>query len=121
MTLVALSLVAIGLWVISGVGFPDLAGSPLPLPPLASAQDPAQQLPQEPQAPGDTAQAAPGDTGQPAQSGTAAQNGAAGDPQAIQALADALRDQGATRPAADALDRGDLAGAAQQLRALADQ
>src|SRR4051812_41632355 len=48
----ALSLVAMGLWVISGVGFPDLAGIPLPLPPLASAQDPAQQLPQEPQAPG---------------------------------------------------------------------
>src|SRR5437764_9673613 len=30
LTLAALSLVAIGLWVISGVGFPDLAGSPLP-------------------------------------------------------------------------------------------
>src|SRR5437773_9846150 len=121
LTLVALSLVAIGLWVISGVGFPDLAGSPLALPPLASAQDPARQLPQEPQAPGDTGQTAPGDTGQPAQNGGAAQAGAAGDPQAIQALADALRDQGATRPAAEALDRGDLAGAAQQLRELADQ
>jgi hypothetical protein len=115
LTLAALSLVAIGLWVISGVGFPDLAGSPLLLPPLASAQDPAQQLPQEPQATGQPGQAAPGDTGQPAQAG------AAGDPRAIQALADALRDQGATRPAAEAIDRGDLAGAAQQLRALADQ
>jgi hypothetical protein len=121
LTLVALSLVALGLWVISGVGFPNLAGSPLPLPPLASAQDPAQQLPQEPQAPDQAGQPGPGDTGQPAQSGEAAQSGAAGDPQAIQALADALRDQGATRPAAEALDRGDLAGAAQQLRELADQ
>src|SRR4051812_46960498 len=124
LTLVALSLVAIGLWVISDVGSPALAGSPLPLPPLASAQDPAQQLPQQPQAPGDTgqpSQTAPGDTGQPAQTGAAAQSGAAGDPQALQALADALRDQGATRPAAEALDRGDLAGAAQQLRELADQ
>jgi hypothetical protein len=121
LTLVALSLVAIGLWVISGVGFPNLAASPLPLPPLASAQDPAQQLPQEPQAPDQSGQTAPGETGQPGQSGVAAQNGAAGDPQAIQALADALRDQGATRPAAEALDRGDLAGAAQQLRELADQ
>jgi hypothetical protein len=121
LTLVALSLVAIGLWVISGVGFPDLAGSPLLLPPLASAQDPAQQLPQEPQAPSQPGQAAPGDTGQPAQTDGATQAGAAGDPRAIQALADALRDQGATRPAAEAIDRGDLAGAAQQLRALADQ
>jgi hypothetical protein len=121
LTLLALSLVAIGLWVISGVGLPDLASSPLPLPPLVSAQDPAQQLPQEPQAPGQPGQAAPGDTGQPAQNGDAALIGAPGDPQAVKALADALRDQGATRPAADALDRGDLAGAAQQLRALADQ
>jgi hypothetical protein len=121
LTLVALSLVAIGLWVISGVGFPDLAASPLPLPPLASAQDPAQQLPQEPQAPSQPGQAAPGDTGQPAQNGGEAQADAAGDPRAIQALADALRDQGATRPAAEAIDRGDLEGAAQQLRELADQ
>jgi hypothetical protein len=121
LTLAALSLVAIGLWVISGVGFPDLASSPLPLPPLASAQDPAQQLPQEPQAPDQSGQATPGDAGQPAQSGGQAQASAAGDPQVIQALADALRDQGATRPAAEALDRGDVAGAAQQLRELADQ
>ena len=121
LTLVALSLVAIGLWVISGVGFPDLSGSPLPLPPLMSAQDPAQQLPQEPQAPGQAGQATPGENGQPGQNGGEAQASAAGDPQAIQALADALRDQGATRPAAEALDRGDLAGAAQQLRELADQ
>jgi hypothetical protein len=127
LTLVALGLVALGLWVISGVGFPDLASSPLPLPPLASAQDPAQQLPQEPQAPGQPGQAQPGASGQPGQNGGEAQAGGssdgatAGDPQTIQALADALRDQGATRPAAEALDRGDLAGAAQQLRELADQ
>jgi hypothetical protein len=120
LTLVALNLVAAGLWVISGVGFPDLAVTPLPLPPLAAAVDPAQQLPQEPQAPGDSGQPSPGDSGQPGQSG-AAQPGAAGDPGAIQALADALRDQGATRPAAEAIDRGDLSGAAQELRELADQ
>jgi hypothetical protein len=124
LTLLALSLVAIGLWVISGVGFPDLSGSPLPLPPLASAQDPAQQLPQEPQAPGQPdqdGQAAPGEGGQPGQNGGEAQAASAGDPQTIQALADALRDQGATRPAAESLDQGDLAGAAQELRELADQ
>jgi hypothetical protein len=39
----------------------------------------------------------------------------------MDAVADALRDQGSTRPAAEALDRGDLAAAAQQLRELADQ
>ena len=120
LTLAALALVAAGLWVISGVGFPDLAANPLPLPPLAAAVDPAQQLPQEPPAPNAQGQPAPGDAGQPSQSGEA-QPGAAGDPGAIRALADALRDQGATRPAADALDRGDLRGAAQQLRELADQ
>ncbi|NJO04678.1 MAG: hypothetical protein HC876_03620 [Chloroflexaceae bacterium] len=41
--------------------------------------------------------------------------------QAAQALADALRDQSATRPAADQLDQGNTAGAAQSLRELADQ
>jgi hypothetical protein len=40
---------------------------------------------------------------------------------ALEALADALRDQAITRAAADALDRGDLAGAAEALRRLADQ
>lgn len=41
--------------------------------------------------------------------------------QALEALADALRDQAATRSIAEALDRGDLAGAAEGLRRLADQ
>src|SRR3954470_14468581 len=59
LTLLALTLVAIGLWVISGVGFPNLAGSPLPLPPLASAQDPAEELPQEQQAPDQSSQTGP--------------------------------------------------------------
>lgn len=40
---------------------------------------------------------------------------------ALEALAEALRDQAATRAAADALDRGDIAGAAEELRRLADQ
>ncbi|HEU5104102.1 MAG TPA: hypothetical protein VFU22_34030, partial [Roseiflexaceae bacterium] len=111
------------LWVISGVGFPNVTASPLSLPPLAAAEDPSQQLPQEPQAPGQQGQPAPGEAGQPGQgqTGGETQPGAAGDPGSLQALADALRDQGATRPAAEALDRGDLAGAAQSLRELADQ
>lgn len=40
---------------------------------------------------------------------------------ALEALADALRDQAATRSVADALDQGDVAGAAAALRRLADQ
>ncbi len=41
--------------------------------------------------------------------------------QALEALADALRDLAVTRAAAEAIDRGDLAGAAESLRGLADQ
>jgi uncharacterized protein YukE len=40
---------------------------------------------------------------------------------ALEALADALRDQAATRAVADAIDQGDLGGAAENLRRLADQ
>lgn len=41
--------------------------------------------------------------------------------EAADAIADALRDNGATRSAADALDRGDTSEAASELRELADQ
>jgi hypothetical protein len=40
---------------------------------------------------------------------------------ALEALADALRDQAVTRGAAEAIDRGDLGTAAQELRRVADQ
>lgn len=40
---------------------------------------------------------------------------------ALEALAEALRDQAVTRAAAEALDRGDVGEAAQELRRLADQ
>ncbi len=40
---------------------------------------------------------------------------------ALQMLADALRDQAITRSVAEAIDRGDLGGAAEGLRRLADQ
>ncbi|HMO58671.1 MAG TPA: hypothetical protein PKC19_15035, partial [Roseiflexaceae bacterium] len=49
------------------------------------------------------------------------QNAPSGDPRTMAALAEALRDQGITRPAAEALDRGDTATAAQRLRQVADQ
>jgi hypothetical protein len=41
--------------------------------------------------------------------------------QALEALADELRDEAVTRSIAEALDQGDLAGAAEGLRRLADQ
>src|SRR4029078_6781987 len=47
LTLAALALVALGLLIISGVGFPDLSGSAAPLPPLTAAQDPGQAPPAE--------------------------------------------------------------------------
>ena len=110
LTLALLGLVALGLMLLGGGRLPDLPIAPLAIPPLAAPQDPAEQLPQEPPAeqPGQPAADQPG-------------AGEGGDPQIIQELADALRDQGATRPAAEALDQGDLAGAARELRELADQ
>ncbi|GAB4109382.1 MAG: hypothetical protein Fur005_12910 [Roseiflexaceae bacterium] len=68
------------------------------------------------QAPGQPQQDQQGQNGsdQPAElDPTARQN--------LDAIADALRDQGATRPAAEALDQGNLDAAAQELRELADQ
>lgn len=119
LTLVLLGLVALGLSIIIGIGVPRLTAQPVPLPNPAEAQDPAQQLPQQPRA---ADQTQPSDQAQPDQVGAdPAQAVAMGDPQILQALADALRDQGATRAAAQAIDRGDLADAARELRALADR
>jgi hypothetical protein len=136
-TLAMLLPLALGLYILAGIGNLDIGASPLPLPPLASPEDPAQQFPEEPpppeqqpaQAPGGDPAAAgapsdqPGDQpgGAGSQQGTSGQPGTSTDPRTLEALADALRDQGATRPAAEALDRGDLGGAAQRLRELADQ
>lgn len=60
-----------------------------------------------------------GSQGTQAQAGIA--QGQGFDQQSAESLAEALRDQSATRPAAEALDRGDAASAAQRLRELADQ
>ncbi|HET9221735.1 MAG TPA: hypothetical protein VFO07_04490, partial [Roseiflexaceae bacterium] len=97
-TLLALLPVAIGLFILSGIGNLDLNGSVLPLPPLAAAQDPAEQFtnqtPPDGQSPalipGEGAQA-PGAGTQPGsagQSGTTGQPGAAGDQGTIEELAD---------------------------------
>ncbi|MEF3272878.1 MAG: hypothetical protein K6356_00515 [Chloroflexus sp.] len=60
------------------------------------------------------------DTPTPPAAGDAPMEGSV-DPGVLTALAEALRDQSLTRPIAEALDRGDVAGAADTLRELADQ
>lgn len=112
----ALVLISLGLLMLTGIGSLDLRPAALPLPPLVRAPDPTERFPPEPPGnqPGMGNQ--PGSGNQPGQVALAPV-----DQQAIAALADALRDQSVTRPAADALDRGDTAGAAQSLRELADQ
>lgn len=120
LALLAIGLVALGLWIMVGIGRPVLTGSPAPLPPLVDPQDPAQQFAEEPPAQDGQGQVpVPGQEGATGDASVA--TGTNGDPATLEALADALRDQGATRPAADALDNGDVAGAAQELRELADQ
>jgi len=136
-TLLALVLVAGGLSLLSGIGgialnpsaaslpaLPQSGTLPLPFPaddgdPIAGSDqfiplDPGEEMmPSQPgTADGDQQPApAPAQTTQPS----------AADPRTLEALANALRDLGATRPVADALDRGDTAAATQRLRELADQ
>jgi hypothetical protein len=109
--IIALILMLIGLAVLLGIGAPGQPARPEALPPLAQPQDPAEQFADEPfSSPPGQQQPGPGEA-----------QAAVADPAALSALADALRDQSVTRPAAEALDQGDLAGAAQSLRELADQ
>jgi len=109
----ALVLALLGLLVIAGVAPAPPVSPAVPLPPLARPPDPVEELPAEPFQP------PPG--GQPAPGAGEALVPAPGSQAPIAALADALRDQSVTRPAAEALDRNDLGGAAQSLRELADQ
>ncbi|HMQ30334.1 MAG TPA: hypothetical protein PKD53_06370 [Chloroflexaceae bacterium] len=109
----ALALLLLGLLLLAGVGpgLPDIAAEPLP--PLAAAPSPEEQFPEEPFQPPPGSQPGPGP-------GTALVPAPA-DAAAAAALADALRGQSVTRPAAEALDRGDPGGAAESLRELAGQ
>lgn len=109
----ALALLLAGLILLTGLGsaLPPLVADALP--PLATAPDPDERFPEEPFQQPAGAQPGPGP-------GTALAPSPA-DAAAAAAIADALRDQSVTRPAAEALDQGDLAGAAQSLRELADQ
>ncbi|MFV9504152.1 MAG: hypothetical protein AB4911_06260 [Oscillochloridaceae bacterium umkhey_bin13] len=107
----ALGLLVLGLLVLSGLGsaLPPLAREPLP--PLVQVPPPAERFPEEPFQPPPGDQAGPGETLVPDPNAAAA----------LAALADALRDQSVTRPAAEALDQGNLGEAARRLRELADQ
>jgi hypothetical protein len=119
--LIALALVLLGLTILAsiqggpstiaalplpGLRPPDAEAPPPPEEPLAQEQPQAQTAPQNEQAPG---QAQPQTAPQP------------GGQAAAERIADALRDQAPTRSAAEAIDQGNLAGAASELRELADQ
>jgi hypothetical protein len=83
---------------------PDPLPTPLPEPPVAEVIPPPPQLAPPPFAPDTQIQQTPTFI-----------------PQALEALADALRDQSATRNTSAAIDQGDLPAAAESLRRLADQ
>jgi hypothetical protein len=120
-TVLALALVVIGLLLLMGLNPPAPPTSAQPLPGLSDPDSlPEEEFPPEPFAGAQNPDSAGTDgQGQPQMS---PESGSGGNNQeSISALADALRDQGATRPAADALDQNDTAGAAQQLRELADR
>ncbi|GIV97335.1 MAG: hypothetical protein KatS3mg057_1992 [Herpetosiphonaceae bacterium] len=121
LTLVAFVLLLAGFALLAGIGRPDLPASSLPLPPLVSAPAPADLFAGDPSAPGEQEVLRPGAGGEQAREREFGALGGSGDPRVLETLADALRDHGATRPAAEALDRGDVSGAAEELRELADQ
>lgn len=114
LALLAMLLVLSGLSVLLGIGRFDLGAIGAVLPPLPVIAPPAEQQAQDPFTPQQGGPQAPG-------TGGGDESGQGADPQVIGPIADALRDQGATRPAAEALDRGDVPAAAQSLRELADQ
>jgi hypothetical protein len=122
LTLAALALLCLGMFVLLGLVplGPQTAAEPLPelVPPdeIAQQEEPEQQPEQQ------QPEQQPG-LGEGGAQNNVSESGSSSaiDQQAASALADALRDQSATRPAADALDEGDLEGAAQSLRELADQ
>ncbi len=114
LTLVAVLLLALGMVVVSDIDATANLPNPEGLPDLATA--PNTPPPNAPQQAADNSMLA-GD----ASAGNATGPLSAAQQQQAQAIADALRDQSATRPAAEQLDQGNTAGAAQSLRELADQ
>jgi hypothetical protein len=120
LAVMALLLVGGGLLLLMGLGPPASTPAAEPLPPLAESPQANQQNPeQEQQQQSQSEQAQSQSTEENSQTFTGEMSGY--DQQSAEALADALRDQSATRPAADELDQGNIDGAAQELRELADQ
>lgn len=107
-TFAALGLLAVGLWFATGPQLPDSL-SPLALPTLPTPIVPTEIAQQtQPTEQPVSEEPPPPELSPEAQA-------------AADAIADALRDNGATRSAADELDQGDTSGAARELRELADQ
>ncbi|NJP05522.1 MAG: hypothetical protein HC837_07830 [Chloroflexaceae bacterium] len=119
MVLAMLLLVA-GLVLLTDMDSFDLWPRAEAVPQLARPDDVTEQFPPEPFAPPEQSD---GNESNVAESNPEPQPGpqSAQDQQSAAILADALRDQSATRPAADALDQGDTTEAARNLRELADQ
>jgi hypothetical protein len=123
MMLVALLITTGGLMLLVSLKPTDIAQTtPIPLPQLVNPDDPPQEFPIEPFDPppgSNSDESQPGDQPGEAEAQPVAITGA--DQQSLSALADALRDLSVMRPAAEALDQGDTAGAAQSIREVADQ
>jgi hypothetical protein len=122
--LVALLIMTGGLLLLVSLNPTTIAHTtPLPLPPLVSPDSPPQEFPEEPFDPPPGSN--PGDTPGGEQPGDGQAQAAVAltgvDQQSLSAIADELRDLSVMRPAAEALDQGDTAGAAQSIREVADQ
>lgn len=117
--LIAMVLIAMGMLLMTNLSSADISRqNPLVIPPLAGpGMLPENQFPQEP-----FAAQTEGQVGSEAgQMGGNTAAAAGNSQQAMNALADALRDLSVTRSAAEALDQGNTDAAAQNIRELADQ
>lgn len=114
--LLALALMLLGFTILSDIDRNQSALLPLPLPGLLPPESAAEPPPNEQRA--EEQQQPQPQAAAPQQSQAGAQQGGQS---AAERLADALRDQAPTRSAAEALDQGNTAGAAAELRELADQ
>jgi hypothetical protein len=124
-TLAGLLILGLGLLLMVGLGLPNLQPSAAPLPNLVPPEPP-EEFPPEPFESQDESQTDGNDESGSEETDAGSEGseegaGNGGQAAAMAALADALRDQSATRAAADALDQGDTDAAAQELRELADQ
>ncbi|MBI3943101.1 MAG: hypothetical protein HY326_08820 [Chloroflexi bacterium] len=122
-TLGAIIFLGMGLMVFSTINSQFLPHAPIPLPSLGvePGKSPSSDAQLDPR-PGQPLQPAPALGQQPSANETPKSSQLSPAAQrALARLAEALRDQGITRSAANALDHGDTAAAARDLRSLADQ